>query len=56
MGTGGDLIELHGLIPRIITLIFDEIHNRKSKAEYGIKASFCESRNEEIHDLLDSNG
>lgn len=56
MGTGGDFIDIQGLVPRIIVLIFDEVNKRKDKAEFAIKASFCEIHNEDIHDLLDPNG
>ena len=56
MGTGGDFINIQGLVPRIIVLIFQEINRRKDKAEIAIKASFCEIHNEDIHDLLDPNG
>ena len=42
-----------GIIPRVITLIFDEVDKRKSKAEFLIKCTFLEIYNEELHDLLD---
>ena len=44
-----------GIIPRVITFVFDEISKRKKKAEFIIKWSFLEIYNEEIHDLLDTN-
>jgi len=43
-----------GIIPRVISFIFNEISKRKSKAEIIVKCSFLEIYNEEIHDLLDN--
>jgi hypothetical protein len=37
----------------VIKLIFEEVENRKSKADIIIKCSFIEIYNEELHDLLD---
>ena len=42
-----------GIIPRVISLIFDEVDKRKTKAEFLIKCSFLEIYNEELHDLLE---
>ncbi len=42
-----------GIIPRVISFIFDETERRKDKAEFLIKCSFLEIYNEELHDLLD---
>ena len=57
MGSGHTIgidSEKLGIIPRVITFIFDEISKRKKKAEFIVKWSFLEIYNEEIHDLLDS--
>lgn len=57
MGSGhtiGIQQEQLGIIPRVISFIFDEVEKRKKKAEFIIKCSFLEIYNEEIHDLLDS--
>ncbi|CAI2359358.1 unnamed protein product [Moneuplotes crassus] len=43
-----------GIIPRVISFIFEEIEKRKSTADITIKCSFLEIYNEEIHDLLDN--
>jgi hypothetical protein len=43
-----------GIIPRVISFIFDEISIRSKKAEFIVKCSFLEIYNEEIHDLLDA--
>jgi kinesin family protein 4/21/27 len=42
-----------GIIPRVIGNIFEEVTQRKDKAEFLLKVSFLEIYNEEIHDLLD---
>lgn len=42
-----------GIIPRVIGSIFEEVAQRKGKAEFVLKISFLEIYNEEIHDLLD---
>ena len=44
-----------GIIPRVISLIFEEVDKRKCKAEFIIKCTFLEIYNEELHDLLDHN-
>lgn len=44
-----------GIIPRVISMIFDEVEKRKQRAEFIIKVSFLEIYNEEIHDLLEAN-
>ena len=44
-----------GIIPRVISLIFEEEAKRRSKAEFLIKCSFLEIYNEELIDLLDQN-
>lgn len=43
-----------GIIPRVITMIFQEIENRKSEADFIVKVDFIEIYNEEIHDLLNT--
>ena len=58
MGSGytfGLSEEDHGIIPRVIKLIFDEVEKRKSRVEFIIKCSFLEIYNEELNDLLDGN-
>ena len=42
-----------GIIPRVISMLFEEVEKRKSATEFIIKASFLEIYNEEIKDLLD---
>jgi hypothetical protein len=42
-----------GIIPRVISEIFDEVENRQKKAEIIIKCTFLEIYNEELNDLLD---
>lgn len=44
-----------GIIPRVISMLFQEVEKRKSSTEFIIKASFLEIYNEEIKDLLDYN-
>jgi len=46
--------EQHGIIPRVINLIFDEVEKRKSKTEFIVKCSFLEIYNEELNDLLEN--
>lgn len=58
MGSGytfGLSEEDHGIIPRVIKTIFDEVEKRKSRVEFIIKCSFLEIYNEELNDLLDGN-
>lgn len=43
-----------GIIPRVISFIFNEVSVRSKKAEFIVKCSFLEIYNEEIHDLLDA--
>ncbi len=45
--------EQFGIIPRVMSFIFEEIEKRKEKAEFIIKCTFLEIYNEELHDLLD---
>lgn len=45
-----------GIIPRVISLIFEELEKRKSEAEFVVKINFIEIYNEEIHDLLNKSG
>lgn len=57
MGSGytiGVSDEDKGIIPRTISLIFEELEARKHKAEIIVKCSFLEIYNEELHDLLES--
>jgi kinesin family protein 4/21/27 len=42
-----------GIIPRVISMLFQEIEKRKNSTEFLVKASFLEIYNEEIKDLLD---
>lgn len=44
-----------GIIYRAISELFQEIENRKTKAEFVVKCSYFEIYNENIIDLLDSN-
>ena len=44
-----------GIIPRVISMLFQEVEKRKTSTEFIIKASFLEIYNEEIKDLLDYN-
>ena len=58
MGSGytmGLSDEQRGIIPRVISLIFDEVDKRKKRAEFIVKCSFLEIYNEELIDLLDQN-
>lgn len=58
MGSGytiGLTDDQRGIIPRVISLIFDEVENRKKRAEFIVKCSFLEIYNEELIDLLDQN-
>ena len=50
-----DSADRAGIIPRVMEMIFNEIDNRKDKAEFIVKASFLEIYNEELRDLLDRN-
>ena len=45
-----------GIIPRVISFIFQEVKAREQKAEIIIKCSFLEIYNEELHDLLEGTG
>lgn len=45
-----------GIIPRVISMIFDEAEARKPLGEFVIKINFIEIYNEEIHDLLNKAG
>ncbi len=59
MGTDATLAvskENQGIVPRVISLIFDEVEKKKGIKEFVIKVSFVEIYNEEIHDLLDPQG
>lgn len=51
--SGSDSWQFRGIIPRVFTLIFDEIERRKH-LEYNIYVSFMEIYNENVYDLLDS--
>jgi kinesin family protein 6/9 len=51
--SGSDSWQFRGIIPRVFTLIFDEIDRRKH-LEYNIYVSFMEIYNENVYDLLDS--
>jgi len=51
--TSGLTEEEHGIIPRVISLIFEEVDKRKKRSEFIVKCSFLEIYNEELIDLLD---
>ena len=58
MGSGytiGLTDDQRGIIPRVISLIFDEVETRKKRSEFIVKCSFLEIYNEELIDLLDQN-
>ena len=44
-----------GIIPRVISLIWNQIEKRKEKAEFIVRVNFLEIYNEELRDLLDPN-
>ncbi|CAD8168433.1 unnamed protein product [Paramecium pentaurelia] len=44
-----------GLIPRVMTELFDVVHNKSHDLIYIVKVSFLEIYNEKIMDLLDTN-
>ena len=46
--------ELMGVIPRMVTTVFDIIANSELYIEYAVKVSYCEIYLEKIKDLLDT--
>ena len=51
--SGADSWKLRGIIPRVLTYIFDELEKRKANVEYNLYISYMEIYNENAYDLLD---
>ena len=51
--SGNDTWEERGIIPRVFSLVFDEIEMRQGNQEFNIYVSFLEIYNETAYDLLD---
>lgn len=51
--SGSDSWKLRGIIPRVLTYIFDEFEKRKATTDYNIYISYMEIYNEAAYDLLD---
>ena len=50
---GSDSWKLRGIIPRVLTYIFDEFERRKDQYGYNLYISYMEIYNENAYDLLD---
>ena len=51
--SGGDDWEDRGIIPRVLTYIFEEFRRRNKKYTYELQVSFIEIYNQSAYDLLD---
>ena len=51
--SGSDSWKLRGIIPRVLTYIFDEFERRKDQYDYNLYISYMEIYNENAYDLLD---
>lgn len=53
--SGGEKWAERGIIPRVLSYIFEQFKLRASQYEYELNVSFIEIYNENAYDLLDEN-
>jgi len=51
--SGGDDWKQRGVIPRVLSYVFEEFRRRSKKVAYELQVSFIEIYNESAYDLLD---
>jgi kinesin family protein 6/9 len=50
--SGGDEWEQRGIIPRVLSYIFEQFEKFKNKYKYELRVSYIEIYNEHAYDLL----
>lgn len=53
--SGGESWSTRGIIPRVLSTLFDEFENKKDSMRFKMYVSFMEIYNENAYDLLDKN-
>lgn len=51
--SGGDDWKQRGVIPRVLSYVFEEFRRRSKKVAYELQVSFIEIYNESAYDLLE---